>query len=50
MSRCTMHDLAVECCLSSFHTLELLSIGKALPKTGVLAFYRVVFVDTMRCR
>jgi len=32
-----------------FHIPELLSNGTALPKTGVLAFYCVVSVDTMRC-
>jgi len=50
MRRWTMHDLDVECGPSSFRTPELLSNGTALAKTGVLAFYRVVSVDTMRCR
>jgi len=50
MSRCTMHDLDVECGPSSFRVPELLSNWTALPKTGVLAFYGVVSVDTMRCR
>jgi len=50
MSRCAMHDLDVEYDPSSFRTPELLSNGTALPKTGMLAFYRVVSVDTMRCR
>jgi len=45
-----MHDLDVECSPSSFRILELLSNRIALPKTGLLAFYRVVSVDTMRCR
>jgi len=45
-----MHDLDVEGSLSSFHIPELLSNGIALPKTSVLAFCRVVSVDTMRCR
>jgi len=50
MSRSTMHDLDVECGPSSFYIPELLSNWTALPKTGVLAFYRVVSMDTMRCR
>jgi len=50
MSRCTVHDLDVECGPSSFSIPELLSNGTALPKTGVLAFYHMVSVDTMRCR
>jgi len=50
MSRCTMRDLDVECGPSSFRIPELLSNGTALSKTGVLAFYRVVSVDTMCCR
>jgi len=50
MSRCTMHDLDVGCGPSSFRIPELLSNGTALPKTSVLAFYRVASVDTMRRR
>jgi len=50
MSRCTMHDLDIECGTSSFRIAELLSNGTALPKSGVLAFFRVVSVDTVRCR
>jgi len=50
MSRCTMHDLDVECGPSSFCIPELLSNGIALPKTSMLVFYHVVSVDTMRCR
>ena len=46
LSHCTMHDLDVECGPSSFRMPELLSYGTALPKTGVLAFCRVVSVDT----
>jgi len=46
MSRCTIHDLDVECGPNSFRIPELLSNGTALPKTGVLAFYRVVSADT----
>ena len=45
-----MHDLDEECGPSSFHIPELPSNGTVLPKTGVLAFYRMVSVDTMRCR
>jgi len=45
-----MHDLDIECSPSSFRIPELLSNGTVLPKTGVLAFYRVVSVDTMCCR
>ena len=45
-----MHDLDIEYGPISFRIPELLSNGTALPKTGVLAFYRVVSVDTMRCR
>jgi len=45
-----MHDLDVQCDPSSFRIPELLSDGTALSITGVLAFYRVVSVDTMRCR
>jgi len=45
-----MHDLDVECGPSSFGIPELLSNGTALPKTGVLAFYGMVSVDTMHCR
>ena len=44
-----MHDVDEECGSSSFRMPELLSNGTALPKTGVLGFYRVVSVDTMRC-
>jgi len=50
MSRCTIHDLDVECGPSAFRMSVLLSNWTALPKTGVLAFFRVVSVDTMRCR
>jgi len=50
MSRCTMYDLDVECSPSSFRIPDLLSNGTALPKTGVLAFYNVVSVDTIHCR
>jgi len=50
MSRWTVHDLDIECGPSSFRMPELLSNGTALPKTGVLAFYRVISVDTMRWR
>jgi len=50
MSDCTMHDLDVECGPSCLRIPELLSKGTALPKTGVLAFYRMVSVDTVRCR
>jgi len=35
---------------SSFRIPELLSDGTALLKTGELPFYRVVSVDTIRCR
>jgi len=45
-----VHDLDVECDPSSFCISELLSNGTVLPKTVVLAFYRVVSVDTMHCR
>jgi len=45
-----MHDLDVECGPSSFRIPELLSNGTVLPKTGVLTFYPMVSVDTMRCR
>jgi len=48
MSRCIRNDLDVECGPSSFRIPE--RNGTALPKTGMLAFYRVVSVDTMRCR
>jgi len=47
---CTMHVLDVECGPSSFHIPELLSNGTVLPKTGMLAFYCMVSVDTTRCR
>jgi len=50
MSRCTMHELDVECGPSSFCIPELLSNGTALPKTRRVKFYRMVYVDTMRCR
>jgi len=49
-TRCMMHDLDVGSGPSSFRIPELLSNGTALPKSGVLAFYRVVSLDTMRCR
>jgi len=42
MSRCTMHDLDIECGPSSFHIPELPSNVSALPETGVLTFYRVI--------
>ena len=45
-----MHDPDVECGPSAFRIPEPLSNGTAPPKTGVLAFYRVTSVDTMRCR
>jgi len=45
-----MHDLDVECGPSSFRIPELPSNGTSLLKTGVLAFYRMVSVDTMCCR
>jgi len=50
MNRCTIHDLFVECGPGSFRMPELLPNGTALPKTGVLAFYRVASMDPMRCR
>jgi len=45
-----MHNLDVECGPSSFRIPELLSNGTALPKTGLLVFYRAVSVDTIRRR
>jgi len=45
-----MHELDVECVPRYFSIPELLSNGTALPKISVLMFYRVVSVDTMRCR
>jgi len=45
-----MHELDIECGPSSFRIPELLSNGTALPKTGMLAFYRMVSVHTMHCR
>jgi len=45
-----MHDLDIECSPGSFCIPELLSNGTALPKTGVISFYCVISVDTMRCR
>jgi len=45
-----MHALDVECGPSSFRMPELVSDGTALPKTGVLTFYCMVSVNTMRCR
>jgi len=45
-----MHGLDVECGPNAFRIPELLSNGTAFPKTGVLVFYRVVSVYTMRCR
>jgi len=50
MSRCTMHDVYVECGPTSFRIPLLQSNWTALHKAGVLAFSRVVSVDTMRCR
>jgi len=50
MSSCAMHDLDAKCGPSCLRILEILSKGTQLPKTDVLAFFRVVSVDAMRCR
>jgi len=45
-----MHDLDVKYGPGSFRITELLSNWTALPKTDMLALYRVVSVDTRRFR